>query len=63
MFLYVAICICGKLNVIHTSVFDSKYCIFTLFGLQWVFIAARGLSVVVVSRGDSKPNIISLLYK
>ena len=46
LFLYVAICICGKLNVIHTSVFDSKYCLFTLLGLRWVFIAACGLSLV-----------------
>ena len=46
LFLYVAICVCGKLDAIHTCVFDSKHCGFISLGLQWRLIAARGLSLV-----------------
>ena len=43
MLLYVAICICGRLNVIHTCVFDSESCIFNLAAV--ISITARGLSL------------------
>ena len=41
--------------------FVHVYILFTYFGVRWVFVAARGLSVVAVSRGYSLVGVHGLL--